>query len=71
MPALHVTPPPPSRLADWPENALVGYVVTPLGGGPAARVTITRDGTLEIDGIGAYAIAETVPVAELRDAGRP
>ncbi len=68
MPALQTTPPPPSKLADWPANALVGYVVTPLGGGAAVRVTVTRDGTLEIEGIGAYAIAETVAVAERRAA---
>jgi len=70
MSALQVTPPSPSKLSDWPANAQVGYIVTPLGGGPAARVTVTSHGTLEIEGIGAYAIAETVQVAELRGAAR-
>ena len=58
------TPP----LAEWPAGAEVGYVVTPLGGGRAIRVSVNRNGTLEVEGIGTYAIAETVRIAELRAA---
>ncbi len=54
-------------LPEWPANAKVGYVVTPLGGeGRRVRVAVTEDGCLEIEGVGTYAIVETVPVAERR-----
>ncbi len=53
-------------LDTWPANTKVGYVVTSMGGGREMRVAVTADGTLEIEGIGAYRIVETVPVAERR-----
>jgi hypothetical protein len=56
-------------LPSWPRNARVGDVVR-RSDGRELRVVVTTDGNLAVEGVGAYAIVETVRVAERRPGAR-